>query len=855
MAESKSRRRVLLVQCCNIPQWVFVWRHLQELHPDWEIEGLALDHPQVRFYAEQLLQGENIHYLRELPATDDFSLVVYPLLNRGYRRIKQAARSLSGNHQWVDYRGTLRPMTRVALLRSMALPLAEPDPSFAQYLQRFPHRPLGEKLLLIESAHPGHLEANRETLLQLIPAQAELTRVSKGKLFALWRSLRRQSFDGAVVYFTGEPHLLKLKLLPFILRVPRLLIINENGEFFYSSSRSLARFLLNRIRNREPRRSFGARILLIQTASREYVAACAERLRKHRLFPDCRILVVARPEDAKYLEKQAAVDELLVIPGILNWRHFKRYRRRIKEFHPTFNAAPLTGRPVYRSSKALFLLTGSLRKLVFNASLNDYWLTLRTWRRPLRREPQVFGVSNTEDRTRVLLVQTEIPEYMAGAHAALTRPRLYPGAQFLVICRDEDRQHFYDLQGVEAIVPFPRRNSPVTLFRTWRRIRRFRPQVSSAVFTGRPVFRGAKLLFHLATLRRKLVFNAGLDGYWLTPTTLPRLFHREPLRFGIATPVDRTRVLLVQTEVAPALKEVYQRLNGPQLYPDAQIMLICRARDADSIAPRQDNVEILPFPEKLSFGEGFRTWRKIRKFRPQVSSAVFSGRPVFRWAKLLFLFSSFRRQLIFNASLDGYWLNSFTWPRLFRMEPFAFKAAKPFAHDVLLLETEGTPEMLEALEIVRRPHVVPHARITVFCAEEREASYRGQPDVDAVVTYRGGAVFANLFKLRKFMGRRPDVVAALFSGRRIFLKHKLLFWMIPARSRLAFNEDLDCFYVRWGNLANFRRNRRFGSHLPLWRAILLPPAKVILFLPRFAFLLLWNALQRLKFGDTHRIDF
>jgi ADP-heptose:LPS heptosyltransferase len=276
------------------------------------------------------------------------------------------------------------------------------------------------------------------------------------------------------------------------------------------------------------------------------------------------------------------------------------------------------------------------------------------------------------------------------------------------------------------------------------------------------------------------------------------------------------------------------------------VLLVCRAEDADAITARSSGVETLNFPQKLSFRGGYRLWRRIRKFKPKVSCAVFSGRPMFRWAKVLFLLSTVRRQLIFNASLDGYWLNFLTWPRLFRTEPLAFEEVEPFAHEVLLLETEGTSEMLEALAIVRRPHVVPQARITVFCAAERMEVYQGQPDVHAVVTYKGGAVFANLWKLRKFMGRRPDVIAAVFSGRRVFLKHKLLFWLIPARGRLAFNEVLDCFYVRWGNLGNFRRNRRFGSNLPLWRSILLPPAKVLLFLPRFVYLLLWARIQRLN---------
>ena len=689
--------RVLLVQCCHIPQWIHVWRRLAELHPDWEIEALALDHPHVRFYADRLAPGPGVHYLSGSLSLAGYDLIVFPLLNRGYRKVKEAAWRLGGERREVDYGGNLRHLDRAGLLRSLAHPFHQPDGAFTSFLESFPHRPLGEKILFVESASPGSIRRAEADLGKLMPDEAEVTRVGGESLARLWRRLRRKNFDGAVVFLTGEPGYFGLKLLPLLLRIPKVLAVNENGAYFYVDRRSLAGFLVRRLlrgAGYEPREP---RILLVQTEAPDYVLACAERLRRMDRFRD---------------------------------------------------------------------------------------------------------------------------------------------SQVLLLCREEDR---VPLEGaaVDKIENFPRSPRPLELWRLRRTIRRFDPDVNCAVFSGRPVFRKQKLLCLAFGARRTLAFNARLDSYWLTPLTAARTLRREPLLFE----PDPVRITLFQTESTEYMREACRRLREPGRFPGARIRIVCRADDADQLRDLEGVEDILPYASGWSLSEAHRLWRGVRRFESDLRCAVFSGRPVFRRPKLLFLVSGLRRGLVLNARLDGYWLTPLTLPRIFRKEPLLFGQPHSDAARVLLIETEGPEIMKRALDTVRRPHVVPDARITLFCREDRAELYVDEEGLERIVTYSKRAVVRDLLQIWSLARSRPAIVAAVFSGRRVFLKQKLLFWLTPARHRLAFNENVDCFFVRWSNL-KFLFGRSAESSISSLRYFGLTALKGFLFLPRFLFLLAWAAAAK-----------
>ena len=183
--------------------------------------------------------------LPEMPGA--FDQILFPLLNRGYLHIKRAASQLPGTAYEIDYQGEHRALKLGTLVRSFAAPLHRPSEEFVQYLEDFPHRPLGEKVLVVETCHRSLADSSEEKWGRLIPDQAEVTRISVSTEGRGWRALRRQSFDNGVVFFSGEKGFANLKLLPFLLGIPKILVVNEHGDHFYATSRSLLRFLWGRV--------------------------------------------------------------------------------------------------------------------------------------------------------------------------------------------------------------------------------------------------------------------------------------------------------------------------------------------------------------------------------------------------------------------------------------------------------------------------------------------------------------------------------------------------------------------------------------------------------------------------------
>lgn len=841
--------RILLVQCCNLPQFVFVWRRLAARHPDWEIEGLAVDRPHVHHYADRLLSGEMIHFGGMPKGTRNFQKVLFPLLNRGYGRIKWNAWRLGGTRVWVDYSGSLGELSGHDLVRSLWSVRDEPDSEFEEYLEEFPHPPLGNRILFVESAPRKDLEFSASILRELKDEDAEIVRVPEGRLLVNWRRLRGRRFDGAIVFFTGERGFAGLKLLPFLLGIRRIQIFNERGTHFSADLRSLAGFCLRRIRNGVDLRGRSPRVLFIQTETRGYSRAALEKLGEPDLFPNARILVLCRQEDRPALSAVPGVIRCLTFSSGLEIAELWRLWRSVQRFDPQMNCAVFTGRPVFRKQKLAYFALAGRHNFALNAGLDGYWLRPSTFRRIFRREPLLtarLGISE-----RVLLIQTETPLYTRAAAERLRRKELAPGAELSLLCREKDRSALEDLVPAERLYTYRRGQSPASLWRLRRRLKSMDFRVKAAIFTGHPTFRPGKLFFFLAPGSGRLIFNARLDAYWLTLRNLPRLFRTEPLLFP--DPREGTRIVLFQTEVAAYVKAAHARLMQQGLFPTARILLFCREDDRTFLESLEGVEVVRTFNSRSSLRELVGHWRQIRRFKPQVYCALFTGRAAFRPAKLFALATGLRRLLILNAGLDAYWLRPTNLGRLFRREPLLFGNQRHPAEtqDVLLLETEGVEEMQRAIQVLGEPHVVTGARITVFCHQDRSARYTELPNVVRVVTY-GKATGANIRTILRLIRTRPEVIAAVFSGRRVFLKQKLLFWLVRARNRLAFNHALDCRYLRRRDLSTFLNQRESGLR-PLGRATR-QIVKGLLFLPRFAYLLLWAffwSRARARLGNSN----
>ena len=384
-----SPESVLLVQCCHLPQFFYLAEKLRQRNPEWILSAFVTDRPHVRFYLELFPPFDHLFFfdkkLPEMPGA--FDQILFPLLNRGYLRIKRAARQLPGTAYEIDYQGEHRALKLGTLVRSFAAPLHRPSEEFVQYLEDFPHRPLGEKVLVVETCHRSLADSSEEKWGRLIPDQAEVTRISVSTEGRGWRTLRRQSFDSGVVFFSGEKGFANLKLLPFFLGIPKILVVNEHGDHFYATSRSLLRFLWGRVWQGDPLPKPSPRILVIQTESPTYVRRAIEVLRKPEMFPRSRICLLCRKEDADRFRNVSGLESVLtysrrkVGSNVGLWRDLKGFDAV---------AAVFSGRGVFRKQKLLYFLLPIRHHLAFNARSDCYRLTPWTLSWTLRKDPSFF---------------------------------------------------------------------------------------------------------------------------------------------------------------------------------------------------------------------------------------------------------------------------------------------------------------------------------------------------------------------------------------------------------------------------------------------------------------------------------
>ena len=503
--------RVLIVQCCHPAQLFYVAGRLRERHPDWALDVLLLDRPQLHHYIQVFRCFNQVYWFRNrLPKTfPGYEYILFPLLNRGYRQIKSAARRLPGPAFEVDYEGNLRPLASGRLIRSLLQPLASPSGQFAQYLKEFPHPPLGKRILLVESCHPSLLRLVEKHFRPLISPQADVYRVGEGSGWKAWKEAPAQGYDSAVVFLSGEHGFAVLKILPFLLRIPKILVFNENGHYFYASARSMIRFLYERVLRGSSLPRSCPRILFLQTEVPSYVSKAVPKLKETALFPRSEILLVCREED------RSLFHDLPEVAGILtysrrSWKRNLQLFKQLKRFEPDLISAVFSGRPIFRKHKLFFFLFPVRRHVAFNAHLDCYPITPLTLFRIFRKEPLLLEESEmAEPSHEVLLIQTEGDLETKRAIEALQDPRVVTGARISIFCREDKRAFFQSIHGVERIFSY-QPGKPLPNLKTLCRLFRLRPDVLAAIQSGRPVFRKQKLLFSLLPARKRLVFNRSL---------------------------------------------------------------------------------------------------------------------------------------------------------------------------------------------------------------------------------------------------------------------------------------------------------------------------------------------------------
>ena len=464
---------------------------------------------------------------------------------------------------------------------------------------------------------------------------------------------------------------------------------------------------------------------------------------------------------------------------------------------------------------------------------------------------------SSEAVTRCLVLQTDHPRLVRAALEALRKPSLYPGCKLALVCRQEDFESFQDLPDVE-LMAFPRRGN-YRFADLRRRISEFSPDLICAILNRRPIFRKQKLLFFLLPVRRRLIFDGLMQPYHLRFANIPAIIRRSRLEGG---PRSReSTILFLPTAADSASLEVLGRLQDSKIVGPGRIRVFCSKAKKTLYESRPEVSEVVTYEPGQTL-VNLRTVLKLARMRADVQVASFSGRPIYRLHKLMFLLLPARSRLVFNEHRDCWYLKR--TPRgllnLWRTPSFRFSR---WESTILFLPTEADSCALEVLERLQDRKIVGHGQIRVFCSKAKKTLYESRPEVSGVATYESGQILANLRTILRLARMRVDVVAAIFSGRPIYRRHKLMFLLLPARSRLVFNEHRDCWFFRRTprgllNLSNTSGLLKLSnmsslttSYLP--RRIMRQILKGLLFFPRYLYLVLWLLLGSLRKGGSRRL--
>ena len=788
MRGNELQSPVLLVQCCHLPQFFFIARLLRQKNPDVEIHALVVDHPHVRQYLPLFEKFAKVHF-SSTPNLQEYSEIIFPLLNRGYRGLKRQAARPPGRHWECDYAGELLPLSRGRLIRSYLTPPHQADSHFVEFLNDFPHRPLGEEILILNSAHKSLQEQYDQPLKELLAQAGTITRLDPSSFWKAWRSVRGKSFDGAVVFFSGERGRFHLKLLPFLKRIPRIVIFNESRGYFHADWRGLARFWFQRLRHGVVLPKRIPSILLLQSEVKEYVAGAAKNLRLGHLYPEARITVLCKEADRDYLAKIPEIDE--TIP----YSHRNQLLKTFQVAHrlnPDIVSAVFSGRPVYRATRMLFLGLIDRARLVFNAQLDCYWLPPRTFGRLREKGTLLPGLAPTSG-SKVVVVQTDTLLYLKEVVRKVQGPKFYPKSEIVVVARAPDADRVARIPGVHQVIPWSPQDRFLSLRKT---VRRLHPEAIFATFTGRRGPAWQKLFFLLFRGIPQGVFNSQLDCYWLTPRTLLRLREK-----GILLGPGSPSILLLQSEVKEYLAGAAKTLQLKHLYPQARIVALCKEEDWNYLSKIPEINEAIPYTRQNQLR---KTYRAIREVKPDMVAAVFSGRPLYRASRLIFLGMVNRPRLVFNAQLDCYRLSVRTLFRLRERGTLLHGLKMEVATKVVVVQTEGLPYLQEVVKRVRGPKFYPESEVVVLAKAQDAQRVAGISGVDQVIPWSTQDRFFSL--RRKIKKLRPEAVFATFTGRPGHRRQKLFFMLFRGTPRGVFNARLDAYWLSLKTVRNLFRS-------------------------------------------------
>ena len=570
-----KRRRYLIVQTCHIPHFFFAVRQLRNRFPDAEIEALVLNHEQVRYYVGLFGILDKVHYLPETPQ-DEYDGVIFPLLNRGYRTIKRNGWAIKGPKLDLDFDGNVEPLSLLKLRKSYFLPLHPFTGEFQEYLAAFPHRPIGESVLFCHSCDRTLVRKMQPQVSKYLAPKSDICVVRSPSLRRALRRIEGRSFDSAVVFFSAEKGFAHLKLLPFLLRIPKILVVNENGDCFYASARSLASFLLLRIRSgfRQPR-PMPPRLLVFQTADADKVQQAVRRIKRQKRFMRSEIMVVSDRADWDRFHGMPEVKRVLLSPEHRGLFERIRFWRRLRRLAPDLTFAILGRGTGNRFRKLLFWLVPA-RRFFFRANLDCYRFSPGTLLLPLQEYMGTASESLDPSEGTILYIDGTRSPAAPEAIEMLEDSRIVRQRPIIVLCRANRKPVFQASPRVLGIVTFEPWN-PLSKLIALVRCTALHVDVIAGIFAGRRLSRLHQFLLFTLPARHRLVFNQYMACFYADTRSARRFLGAVFEATALTTRAARTgHTLFVDTTRAAGAAEAVKILNSPRIGSKRPIEVLCR---------------------------------------------------------------------------------------------------------------------------------------------------------------------------------------------------------------------------------------------------------------------------------------
>ena len=252
-------------------------------------------------------------------------------------------------------------------------------------------------------------------------------------------------------------------------------------------------------------------------------------------------------------------------------------------------------------------------------------------------------------------------------------------------------------------------------------------------------------------------------------------------------------VLVVETERLSTMRKVISKTAAIEAGRNLSITVLCNEKRKKIYLSGSLVNNTLTYPAS-GIASKIRAAVSLLFQTPKfdMAVAVFNGQRHFARPKLLFWVLRARKRLAFDGKLDSFFLNFRTIGKLFsqsRKQPY-----RPGRVNVLIFETDGIEILREVIRITRADHVIPKAKVTVFCRDSSAELLGSHPQVNSIVSYRDHS-FSSWFKTAfRTIITRQEVIVGVLNGRKRFFLSKLLFCLCRNRHRLVFNGSLDCCF-------------------------------------------------------------